>query len=180
MVDRDGTLRYIRTKTGIQAVLPLPPHMIELLREIPLAPNSIPDMPFRTRGINLLSDYVNWSRAIRRAMVTAGVTKVQLIEKSGVPAYDKNGNPITKGVYIKMLRHTFAVGWLETGADQEAVARMLGHKNTEMVVEHYAPWVKGLDDAHVAKLRALMDEAKPKKGLKIVASGGREVSSANH
>src|SRR5215469_13164138 len=31
MIDADGVLRYIRTKTGIQAVIPLEPHMIELL-----------------------------------------------------------------------------------------------------------------------------------------------------
>jgi integrase len=55
------------------------------------------------------------------------------VEKSGVPAYDRNGNPVTKSTGIKMFRHAFAVGWLAAGADKETVARMLGHISTEML-----------------------------------------------
>jgi integrase len=119
MIDTDGVLRYIRSKTGIQAVIPLEPHRIELLKEIPPAPNSIPDMPFRYAGNDLASDVSNWSRRIRRVLHRAGVTEVQLIEKSGVPAYDRNGNPIMKSPNVKAHRHTFAVGWLAAGADKE-------------------------------------------------------------
>src|ERR1039458_4196713 len=108
MVDLDGVLRYVRTKTGIQAVIPLQPHMIELLKEIPLATDSIADMPFRYTRNDLASDVHNWSRRIRRAMNLAGITKVQLVEKSGLPAVDRNGNPVMKSANVKMFRHTFA------------------------------------------------------------------------
>ena len=133
MIDADGVLRYIRTQTGIQAVIPLERHSIELLKEIPLAPNSISDMPFRYAGNDLASDVHNWSRRIRRVLDGAGVTEVQLVEKSGVPAYDRNGNPVTKATNVKMFRHTFAVGWLAAGADKETVAKMLGHTSTDMI-----------------------------------------------
>jgi integrase len=178
MIDADGVLRYIRTKTGIQAVVPLERHRVEMLKEIPLAPNSIRDMPFRYAGNDLASDVHNWSRRIRRVLHGSGVTGVQLVEKSGVPAYDRNGNPITKATNVKMFRHTFAVGWLAAGADKETVAKMLGHTSTDMIDAHYAPWVKGLDDAHIHRVREIMGQVKLKKGLKLVAKKGVRVAAA--
>jgi integrase len=178
MVDADGVLRYVRTKTRVQAVVPLRPHMSELLKEIPLAPDSLPNMPFRYRGNDLASDVHNWSRRIRRTMNLAGVAKVQLVEKSGIPAVDRNGNPVLKSANVKMFRHTFAVGSLTAGIPKENVARMLGHVSTDMIDAHYAPWVKELDDAHVRKVREVMAQAKPQKGLNVVASKGRRVATA--
>jgi len=104
---------------------------------------------------------------------------VQLVEKSGVPAYDRNGNPITKSTNVKMFRHTFAVGWLMAGGDKETLAKMLGHVGTEMIDAHYAPWVKGLDDAHIRRMREIMDRVKLKKGLKVVAKHGVRVATAS-
>jgi len=180
MVDADGVLRYIRTKTGIQAVIALESHMIKLLKEITLAPGSICDMPFRYAGNDLASDVHNWSRRIRRILDGAGVTQVQLIEKSGVPAYDRNGNPVMKATNVKMFRHTFAVGWLVAGADKETVAKMLGHTSTDMIDAHYAPWVRGLDDAHIRRVREVMAQVKLKKGLKLVSKKGVRVAAASH
>ena len=181
MVDADGVLRYIRTKTGIQAVVPLQalqPHMIELLKEIPLAPDSVDNMPFRYQGNDFASDVHNWSRRIKRAMDLAAVTEVQLVEKSGLPAVDRSGNPIVKSANVKMLRHTFAVACLVAGVPKENVARMLGHISTEMIDAHYAPWVKGLDDAHIRKVWEVMAQAKPRKGLRVVAAEGVRVAAA--
>jgi integrase len=180
MVDADGVLRYIRTKTGIQAVIPLPPHMVELLREIPLGPDSIPDVPFRYPGNDLDSDVVKWSRRIGQVLEDAGVVEVQLVEKSGVPAFDRSGNPVMKATNVKMLRHTFAVGCLIAGVPKENLARMLGHIGTQMIDEHYAPWVKGLDDAHILKVREVMAQAKPQKNLKLVSRQGVRVAAASH
>jgi len=170
-------LRYIRTKTGIQAVVPLPPHMVELLKEIPLGPDSIPEMPFRYAGNDLDSDVHNWSRRIGQAMEDAGVVEVQLVERSGVPAFDRNGRPVVKAANVKMLRHTFAVGCLVAGVPKENVARMLGHVGTGMIDDHYAPWVKGLDDAHIRKVRELMAQAKGQKDLLVVAAKGVRVAA---
>jgi site-specific recombinase XerD len=183
MLDARGVLRYIRTKTGVQAVIPLAdlaPHMIELLKEIPLAPGSIPDMPFRYAENDLASDVHNWSRRIRRVLDGAGVVEVQLVEKSGVPAFDRNGNPIMKATNAKMFRHTFAVNCLIDGIPKDNLARMLGHVGTEMIDKHYAPWVKGLDDAHILKVREVMAHAKPRKNLRVVASDGVRVAAASH
>jgi len=178
MVDGDGVLRYLRTKTGVQAVIPLTPHMADLLKEIPLAPDSVSDMPFRYRDNDLTSDVHNWARRIRRAMDLAKVTKVQLVEKSGVPAVDRNGHPVVKSTNVKMFRHTFAVGCLTAGIPKENVARMLGHISTEMLDTHYAPWVKGLDDAHIRRVREVMAEPNPEKGLRVVSSRGVKVATA--
>jgi hypothetical protein len=109
----------------------------------------------------------------------AGVVEVQLVEKSGVPAFDRNANPIMKSTNIKMFRHTFAVGCLTAGIPKENVARMLGHQTTAMLDAHYAPWVQGMDDAHIRKVRELMDGVKLKKGLRVVSSGGVEVAAAS-
>jgi integrase len=179
MVDADGVLRYVRTKTRIQAVISLEPHMVRLLKEIPLAPGSIAEMPFRYAGNDLGSDVHNWSRRIRRVLDGAGVTKVQLVETSGVGAFDRHGNPVMKSTNVKMFRHTFAVGWLIAGADKETVAKMLGHTSTEMLDRHYAPWVKGRDEAHVLRMREIREQVKLKKGLKVVANHGIRVAAAS-
>jgi site-specific recombinase XerD len=180
MVDADGVLRYIRTKTGIQAVIPLPAHIVELLKQIPLGPDSLPDMPFRYAGNDLDSDVRNWARRIGMVLRDAGVTEVQLVEKSGVPAVDRHGNRVMKSTNVKMLRHTFAVGCLVEGVPKENVARMLGHVGTHMIDDHYAPWVQGLDDAHIQKVREVMAQAKPKKNLKVVSRQGVRVAAASH
>ena len=181
MVDANGVLRYVRAKTGVQAVIPLPAHMIELLKEVPLAPGTIPDMPFRYAGNDLNSDVHNWSQRIGRVLKAAGVTEVQLVEKSGVPAYDRHSRPVMKATNVKMLRHTFAVGWLAAGADKETVAKMLGHVGTQMVDAHYGPWTQGRDDAHVRRVRALMGQAgKLKKSLKVVVRDGVKAAAAAH
>jgi hypothetical protein len=177
MVDADGVLRYIRSKTGIQAVIPLPAHLIELLNQIPLAPGSIPDMPFRYSGNDLNSDVHCWSQRIGRVLKAAGVTEVQLVEKSGVPAYDRHGKPVMKRTNVKMLRHTFAVGCLIDGVPKENVAKMLGLLGTEMIDEHYGPWVKGREDAHIQKVREIMSLAKPKTNLRVVAKQGVRIAA---
>lgn len=83
-----------------------------------------------------------------------------------------------KSTNVKMFRHTFAVGCLMDGVPKENVARMLGHVGTEMIDAHYAPWVKGLDDAHIRKVHEVMAQAKPRKSLKVVSSDGVRVAAA--
>jgi integrase len=90
-------------------------------------------MPFCYAGNDLDSDVHNWSRRIGMVLKDAGVVEVQLVEKSGVPAFDRNANPIMKSTNIKMFRHTFAVGCLTAGIPKENVARMLGHQTTAML-----------------------------------------------
>jgi hypothetical protein len=49
-----------------------------------------------------------------------------------------------------------------------------------MIDQHYGPWSKGRDDAHVRRVREVMGQVKLKKGLKVVAQGGVEVAAASH
>jgi hypothetical protein len=154
--------------------------MVKVPPAIPLSSTSVRDMPFRSAGRPLESDTRNWWLRIKRVLKAAGVTEMQLVEKSGVAAYDKNGRPLMKATNVKMFRHTFAVGWLAAGADKETAPRGLRHVGTAMFDAHYSPWVKGLDDAHIGRVRALMGQAGTlKKGMKVVAQGGVEVAAAS-
>ena len=86
-------------------------------------------MPFRSRGIPLESDTHRWSQRIKRVLKAAGVTKVHLVEKSGVPAYDKNGRPVLKRTNVKMFRHTFAVSYLRAGGNLFYLSKILGQRD---------------------------------------------------
>lgn len=135
--------RYKRKKTGVAAIIPLSAEVAERLRSVPTIKGDPASLPFRSAGIDLLSDVHNWSRRIARALKAANVTYVEL------PSRDERGQPRTKDANSKMFRHTFAVRKLREGQRPEEVARMLGHVDTTMVRRHYAPWVPELDDAHI-------------------------------
>jgi integrase len=103
-------------------------------------------MPFRSRATeNRDHDVHLWSRRILRALKAAGVTAVVL------PTRDARGKQRTKNANAKMMRHTFAVQQLRSGQRPEEVARMLGHVDATMVRRQYAPFVKGLEDAHIRR-----------------------------
>jgi hypothetical protein len=38
------------------------------------------------------------------------------------------------------------------GQRPEEVARELGHSGTDLIYRHYAPWVKDMDMAHIARI----------------------------
>jgi integrase len=145
-------LRYHRTKTGVEAVIPLRRVVAEMLEHIPSAPQSLTETPFRYGGTLVKSDVHNWSRRIHKLFELAGITELQLVLKDGRPAFDKSGTAITKPPDAKMFRHTFAVACLLAGMREEAVAKMLGHVSTDMVRRYYAPWCKQRDDAHVREV----------------------------
>jgi len=153
-------LRYRRCKTRVEAVIPLPPEIAETLKTVPLAPQGVPEMPFRYRENDIRSDVHNWGRRIHRLYTLAKLEEVQLVGKDGRPAVDDMGNPSTKRPNTKMLRHTFAVGCLTAGMREESVAKMLGHVGTDMIRQHYGPWCKERDEAHVREVREAL---KPKK-----------------
>ena len=48
-----------------------------------------------------------------------------------------------------------------------------------MLDRHYAPWVKGRDEAHVLRMREIREQVKLKKGLKVVANHGIRVAAAS-
>lgn len=145
-------LRYRRTKTKVEAIIPLRSDMAQTLKHVPCPPNCVPGTPFRYKGTDIRSDVHNWSRRISRLFDLAKVKQVQLVGKDGRPAIDRYGNSVMKKTNPKMLRHTAAVGWLSAGLREEAVAKMLGHSSTEMVRRHYGPWCKQRDEAHIREV----------------------------
>ena len=151
VVDRKRVqvLRYIRSKTDVEAIIVLKEELAERLNKIPLAPESFPDRPFRYRGNKRSSDAHNWSRRIAQLIKLAEIGKVQLINRDGTPAIDNQGRAVTRDPNVKMLRHTFAVGQLLKGLRPEVVAKQLGHVNTDMIYSHYAPWCRERDVAHI-------------------------------
>ena len=142
-------LRYIRTKTSIEAVIPLPMDIATTLRQIAPCQSSLAEMPFRYRGNKHQSDIHNWSRRISKLYSWANIKSLQLIGRDGRPAVDDDGLPITTTPDVKMFRHTFAVSRLSAGMREETVAKMLGLASTEMIRKHYAPWCKQRDEAHI-------------------------------
>jgi integrase len=144
-----NVIRYRRSKTGIEAVIVIDDDLASSLRNVPLAPDSVPDRPFRYQGNLRSSDVHNWSRRIATFIKLAKIGRVQLIRKDGTAAVDERGTPVTRNPDAKMLRHTFAVGELLKGRRPEVVAKQMGHVNTDMIFAHYAPWCKARDLQHL-------------------------------
>ncbi len=138
--------RYRRTKTGVEAVIPLAIDAAQEMRSITGTAQNPEMMPFRNPGVELITDSHNWSQKVKAAINAAGVGWVEL------PTRDDRGRPKRKPANTKQFRHTAAVRWLREGQRPEDVARMLGHVDTAMVRRHYAPWVKELDKAHISRV----------------------------
>jgi integrase len=156
LVDDDGVLRYARQKTGENAVIPLPDHVVILLRDVPLAPDSLsPDEPFRTKRLSPEADARKWRSQLKLLFKSAGITSV----KTDLRVRDPGS---------KMLRDTFSVWHFRQGVPVESVAKMLGHKDIKMTIDAYRPWIKTLDDAHIAAVRKTMKTPK-KRTRNIIA-----------
>ena len=138
--------RYKRIKTDVVAVIPISAALAAELKSVPLEAGIFEGMPFRTQGLKLKLNQKVWSNRIAAVLETAEVKWVEL------PGRDDHGRPMRKAANVKQFRHTFAVRQLREGQRPEEVARMLGHVDTEMVLKHYAPWVKDLDTAHITRV----------------------------
>ena len=146
----DGVLRYSRKKTNERAIVPLPEHVLELLRNVPLEHDSIgPEQPFRS-GVVLNSDCANWSRRMKRLFALAGITEVKTEHRTRKP-------------HAHMFRDTFAVWNIVHRVQLHTVSKMLGHSKTATTERAYLPWVKGLEDAYINDARRALDAIAPKK-----------------
>jgi len=156
-VDKEGVLRYRRQKTKVLATVPLPEHVQTLLRDIPMERDSIgPGQPFRSKDTKPNSDTRKWQNRLNQLFKLTGITEVRTDHRIRKP-------------HPKMLRDTFAVGHLRLGVPLYSVAKMLGHTKTETTERAYLPWVKELEEAHIAVVRKSLVAAKPKtKGRKVV------------
>lgn len=147
-VSDDGVLRYRRQKSGEVAIVPLPAHVVKLVRAVPLERDSTnPAQPFRT-GAALMSDTAKWHRRVTKVFDLAGIKKVRT-------ELGRMRDP-----HPHMLRDTFAVWHLRHGARLHTVSKMLGHAKTTTTEKSYLPWVKELDDAHIADARLSLQKMK--------------------
>lgn len=153
MINADGVLQYHRRKNGELATIPMPQHVLKLLRAIPLE-NSAADMPFRTKNATAEADLRKWDTALRRLFKLAGIVSVQT-------PMGKEKKP-----HAHMLRDTFAVWHLSHGAQLRTVSKMLGHSETTTTERSYLPWVKQLEEAHIADGRKALENGKAGKRTK--------------
>lgn len=153
MIKDGGTLQYSRRKTDELATIPLPEHMLKLLHDIPLENNSA-DLPFRDKTASVEVDYRKWDTALRKLFKLAGITTVRT-------PMGKDKKP-----HSQMLRDTFAVWHLRHGAQLRTVSKMLGHSDTATTERSYLPWVKELEEAHIADGRKALENGKAGKRTK--------------
>jgi integrase len=150
-VDADGVLRYRRQKTDILATVVLPPHVIALLRNVPMERDSVgPSMPFRMKDYSAHSDTVTWRKRLFKLFDLAGIKSV------------RTERGTMRKPHPHMLRDTFAVWHLRQGAKLHTVSKMLGHSKTTITEQAYLPWVKELEEAHIIDARKSLAHAIPK------------------
>ena len=65
--------------------------------------------------------------------------------------------------------YTAAAWYLRHGLDIYGVSKILGHSNPMITAKHYAPFVEELKQAHIAKMDAVLEAAKPKTSGNVVA-----------
>jgi integrase len=154
LVDSEGVLSYRRHKTGMLAVVPLTDHLQALLRDIPLERDSVGvgvHQPFRSHDTELQSDTRCWAHRLEHLFELAGIREVQTDQRVRKP-------------HVQMFRDTFAVYYLRQRVALHSVSRMLGQASTKTTETAYLPWVRELQDAHIAEVRKVQAGARPRKG----------------
>ena len=142
---KEGVVDYYRIKTGGEGVIPLEPHMLSLLQNIPLEKGCFKEMPFRRQDSTIKADHNRWYDRIKKAIAEAGITEMRFRQPDGTLT--------VKRPNVKSFRHTFATHYLSLGYRIEVVSRMLGHKRIETTQKSYAPWTEGRNLAHIREVR---------------------------
>jgi len=127
-------------KTGLPVYVPLPPHLVELLRTLP---NSNSRYFFWTgNGLHYRASNC-WHASLQRLFKWAKL--------------DKRAHP-------HMLRDTFAVELLLAGVPIDQVSILLGHASVKTTERHYAPFVK----ARQEQLVSSVEKSWQLQGLRLV------------
>jgi integrase/recombinase XerD len=125
-LDGDSLLLY-QAKTGQGVYVPLPPHVVEALVNIPDGPRPN-GRYFFWSGTGLPKSVVaDWQRSYRRLFELADIRKLDGQRKRCHP---------------HMFRDTFAVENLLAGVPIDQVSTLLGHSSVKVTERHYAPFVK--------------------------------------
>lgn len=147
-VTEDGRLfLHMQFKTRVPVYVPLPPFVVQALRELH---ELFPERPyyFWTGTGKLETAVKSWKRTLARIFEIAGV----------------------KGGHAHRFRDTFSVSLLLKGVPLETVSQLLGHRSTKVTEQSYAPWIKARQDQLELAVRMTWDEPKPK--LKVIQGGG--------
>jgi integrase len=116
-------------KTGDPVYCPIPPHVAELLLNVPASQkgNTNEKYFFWTGSGDPKTVVANWQRSYAKLFKLAG-----LKEPDGTP----------KRCHPHMFRDTFAVESLLSGMRLEEVSIILGHSSIRVTEKSYMPWVR--------------------------------------
>ena len=107
--------------------MPLPPHVVEALEDIPPGPKPNPRYFFWSGNGDPKSAVADWQRSYRR-----------LFKSADIRAADGE----RKRCHPHMFRDTFAVEMLLAGVPIDQVSLLLGHASVKITEKSYAPFVK--------------------------------------
>lgn len=145
-IDPAGILRYTRIKTGTLATVPLPEHVVALVRNVPRDQGNSAEQPFRRQDIGIESAIGEWRRELQALFAKAGITEVKT---------DVGPRP----PHPHMLRDTAAVWYLRHGMSLHGVSKILGHSNPAITARSYLPFVTELEKAHISEALEVLKAA---------------------
>ena len=122
----DSLLLY-QAKTGTPVYVPLPPHVVEALENVPPGPKPNPRYFFWSGNGNPKSVVADWQRSYRRLFKLADIRT-------------RDGK--VKRCHPHMFRDTFAVEMLLAGVPIDQVSLLLGHASVKITEKSYSPFVK--------------------------------------
>jgi len=121
------SLMLYQAKTGTPVYVPLPPHVVEALQNVPPGPKPNPRYFFWSGNGQPKSVVADWQRSYRRLFKLANLTQA-------------DGSP--KRCHPHMFRDTFAVEMLLAGVPIDQVSLLLGHASVKITEKSYSPFVK--------------------------------------
>ncbi len=123
----DSLLLY-QAKTGTPVYVPLPPHVVEALENIPPGPKPNPRYFFWSGNGDPKSAVADWQ------------TKLSPSVQTGQTSEKPDGEE--KRCHPHMFRDTFAVEMLLAGVPIDQVSLLLGHASVKITEKSYSPFVK--------------------------------------
>jgi integrase/recombinase XerD len=129
--DQSGmwSVMVYQRKTGDPVYCPIPPHVAEILQDVPASQKgNTNERYFFWTGEGLAKTITsNWQRSYGKLFKLAALR-------------DADGTP--KRCHPHMFRDTFAVESLLSGMRLEEVSTILGHSSVRITEKHYMPWVR--------------------------------------
>jgi len=122
----DSLLLY-QAKTGTPVYVPLPPHVVQALEDLPPGPRPNPRYFFWSGNGDPKSAVANWQRSYRRLFELADI---------------RRADGEVKRCHPHMFRDTFAVEMLLAGVPIDQVSLLLGHASVKITEKSYSPFVK--------------------------------------